>query len=160
MAVRGDVNATRGLVEGLEFQRMFSHPMDPQPCFMDINAGQGGTEAQDWTAMLLRMYLKYCDKKGFKAELLEESPGEIAGLKSASIKISGPYAYGYLRTETGIHRLVRKSPFDSNARRHTSFSAVFVYPEVDETTMPVGLCVMRTAESVLFTCWPPAPEAR
>ena len=132
-SVRGDVQATGRLVEDLEFRRMFSNPMDPNNCFMDINAGQGGTEAQDWTQMLLRMYLKYCDKKGFKAEVLEESDGEVAGLKSASIKITGPYAYGYLRTENGIHRLVRKSPFDSNARRHTSFSAVFVYPEVDDT---------------------------
>jgi len=133
VSVRSDVQGTGKLVEDLEFQRMFSHPMDPNPCFMDINAGQGGTEAQDWTAMLLRMYLKYCDKKGFRAEVLEESDGEVAGLKSASIKITGPYAYGFLRTETGIHRLVRKSPFDSNARRHTSFAAVFVYPEVDES---------------------------
>jgi peptide chain release factor 2 len=107
--------------------------MDPNNCFVDINAGQGGTEAQDWVQMLLRMYLKYCDKKGFKSELLEESSGEVAGLKSASIKVSGPYAYGHFRTENGIHRLVRKSPFDSNARRHTSFANVFVYPEVDES---------------------------
>ena len=133
VSVRSDVQGTGKLVEDLEFQRMFSHPMDPNPCFMDINAGQGGTEAQDWTSMLLRMYLKYCDKKGFRAEVLEESDGEVAGLKSASIKITGPYAYGFLRTETGIHRLVRKSPFDSNARRHTSFAAVFVYPEVDDS---------------------------
>ena len=112
---------------------MFSDPMDPNNCFVDINAGQGGTEAQDWVSMLLRMYLKYCDKKGFKTELLEESQGEVAGLKSASIKVIGPYAYGHFRTENGIHRLVRKSPFDSNARRHTSFASVFVYPEVDET---------------------------
>jgi peptide chain release factor 2 len=132
-SVRNDVQALGKLVEDLEFRRMFSNPMDPNPCFMDINAGQGGTEAQDWTQMLLRMYLKYCDKKGFRAEVLEESDGEVAGLKSASIKITGPYAYGYLRTENGIHRLVRKSPFDSNARRHTSFASVFVYPEVDET---------------------------
>ncbi|MCW5593880.1 MAG: peptide chain release factor 2, partial [Burkholderiales bacterium] len=99
----------------------------------DINAGQGGTEAQDWAQMLLRMYLKYCDKKGYKVEVLDESEGEVAGLKSASIKVNGAYAYGYLRTETGIHRLVRKSPFDSNARRHTSFASVFVYPEVDDS---------------------------
>ncbi len=132
-AVAGDVRQVRGLVEDLEFRRMFSNPMDANNCFVDINAGQGGTEAQDWTQMLLRMYLKYCDRKGFKAELLEESEGEVAGLKSASIKVTGPYAYGYLRTENGIHRLVRKSPFDSNARRHTSFASVFVYPEVDET---------------------------
>ena len=131
--VEGDVAGIARLVEGLEFRRMFSHPMDPNNCFLDINAGQGGTEAQDWAQMLLRMYTKYCDRKGFRVELLEESEGEVAGLKSASLKVSGEYAYGHLRTETGIHRLVRKSPFDSNARRHTSFASVFVYPEVDET---------------------------
>jgi peptide chain release factor 2 len=131
--VGADVRGLEKLVAGLEFRRMFSNPMDPNNCFVDINAGQGGTEAQDWTQMLLRMYMKYCDRRGFKAELLEESDGEVAGLKSASIKVSGPYAYGYLRTETGIHRLVRKSPFDSNARRHTSFASVFVYPEVDDS---------------------------
>jgi peptide chain release factor 2 len=133
VAIEGDVAELRRLVEELEFRRMFNHPMDPNNCFVDINAGQGGTEAQDWTQMLLRMYGKYCDRKGFKYELLEESEGEVAGLKSASLKIIGPYAYGYFRTEGGIHRLVRKSPFDSNARRHTSFASVFVYPEVDET---------------------------
>jgi peptide chain release factor 2 len=133
VGVEGDVAAARKRVEDLEFQRMFNDPMDPNNCFVDINAGQGGTEAQDWASMLLRMYLKYCDKKGFKGELLEQSEGEVAGLKSASIKVTGPYAYGTLRTENGIHRLVRKSPFDSNARRHTSFASVFVYPEVDDT---------------------------
>jgi peptide chain release factor 2 len=133
VAVEGDVKLTEKRVADLEFRRMFSDPMDPNNCFVDINAGQGGTEAQDWAQMLLRMYTKYCDRHGFKAELLEESDGEVAGLKSASLKITGAYAYGYLRTETGIHRLVRKSPFDSNARRHTSFASVFVYPEVDET---------------------------
>jgi peptide chain release factor 2 len=133
VAVRKDTAGIEKLVAGLEFRRMFSNPMDPGNCFVDINAGQGGTEAQDWTQMLLRMYLKYCDKRGYKVEVLEESDGEVAGLKSASIKVNGPYAYGYLRTETGIHRLVRKSPFDSNARRHTSFASVFVYPEVDES---------------------------
>jgi peptide chain release factor 2 len=132
-AVSSDVDETRKLVEQLEFSRMFNDPMDPNSCFIDLNAGQGGTEAQDWVSMLLRMYLKYCDKKGFKTELLEESAGEVAGLKSASIKVIGPYAYGHFRTENGIHRLVRKSPFDSNARRHTSFASVFAYPEVDET---------------------------
>jgi len=132
-SVEGDVHEVEKLVADLEFRRMFSDPMDPNNCFVDINAGQGGTEAQDWVQMLLRMYLKYCDKKGFQAELLEESAGEIAGLKSASIKVVAPYAYGHFRTENGIHRLVRKSPFDSNARRHTSFASVFVYPEVDET---------------------------
>jgi peptide chain release factor 2 len=132
-ALETDVMAVRKLVEDLEFQRMFANPMDPNNCFLDINAGQGGTEAQDWANMLLRMYLKYCDRRGFKAEILEISEGEVAGIKSASIKVTGAYAFGYLRTETGIHRLVRKSPFDSNARRHTSFASVFVYPEVDET---------------------------
>jgi peptide chain release factor 2 len=132
-SVAVDVREVEKLVADLEFRRMFSDPMDPNNCFVDINAGQGGTEAQDWVQMLLRMYLKYCDRKGFKAELLEESQGEVAGLKSASIKVVGAYAYGHLRTENGIHRLVRKSPFDSNARRHTSFASVFVYPQVDET---------------------------
>ena len=133
VAVGADVKGIEKLVANLEFRRMFSNPMDPNNCFVDINAGQGGTEAQDWTQMLLRMYLKYCDRKGFKTELLEESAGEVAGLKSASLKVIGGYAYGHFRTENGIHRLVRKSPFDSNARRHTSFASVFVYPEVDES---------------------------
>ncbi len=133
VAVRGDAAGIEKQVAGLEFRRMFSNPMDPNSCFVDINAGQGGTEAQDWAQMLLRMYLKYCDKRGYAVEILDESDGEVAGLKSASFKVNGPYAYGYLRTETGIHRLVRKSPFDSNARRHTSFASVFVYPEVDDS---------------------------
>ncbi|MCP5277148.1 MAG: peptide chain release factor 2 [Thiobacillus sp.] len=117
----------------MEFRRMFNNPMDPQPCFIEIQSGAGGTEAQDWAGMLERMYLRYCEKRGFKAELLEESEGEVAGIKSATIRVDGDYAYGYLRTETGVHRLVRKSPFDSNARRHTSFCSVFVYPEVDDS---------------------------
>ena len=112
---------------------MFSNPMDPNSCFIEIQAGAGGTEAQDWAGMLERMYLRYCEHKDFKVELMEESGGEVAGIKSATIKVEGEYAYGFLRTETGIHRLVRKSPFDSNARRHTSFCSVFVYPEVDDT---------------------------
>jgi peptide chain release factor 2 len=112
---------------------MFANPLDPNSCFMDIQAGAGGTEAQDWASMLLRMYVKYCDKKGFRSEILEQSEGEVAGLKSATLKISGEYAYGHLRTENGVHRLVRKSPFDANARRHTSFANVFVYPEVDDS---------------------------
>jgi peptide chain release factor 2 len=132
-SVGDDVRGIEKRVADLEFRRMFSDPMDPNNCFVDINAGQGGTEAQDWAQMLLRMYLKYCDRKGFKTELLEESDGEVAGLKSASFKVMAPYAYGHFRTENGIHRLVRKSPFDSNARRHTSFASVFVYPEIDET---------------------------
>jgi peptide chain release factor 2 len=132
-ALEGDAAALERIVADMEFRRMFHNPMDPNPCFIDIQAGSGGTEAQDWTAMLERMYLRYCERRGYKTEILEESEGEVAGLKSASIKVTGDYAYGYLRTETGIHRLVRKSPFDSNARRHTSFASVFVYPEVDDT---------------------------
>jgi peptide chain release factor 2 len=133
VAVAGDVDALEHAVGDMEFRRMFHNPMDPNPCFIDIQAGSGGTEAQDWAAMLLRMYLRYCERKGYKTEILEESDGEVAGIKSASVKATGDYAYGHLRTETGVHRLVRKSPFDANARRHTSFASVFVYPEVDET---------------------------
>ena len=132
-SVFSDIERIGQGVAELEFRRMFSNPLDPNNCFMDIQAGAGGTEAQDWASMLQRMYLKYCDKKGFKAELLEQSDGEVAGLKSATLKITGDYAYGHLRTENGVHRLVRKSPFDANGRRHTSFSNVFVYPEVDES---------------------------
>lgn len=117
----------------LEFRRMFNNPQDPNPCFLEIQAGAGGTEAQDWAAMLLRMYVKYGEKKSFSVEVMESSDGDVAGIKSATIKFGGEYCYGTLRTETGIHRLVRKSPFDSNARRHTSFSSVFVYPEVDDS---------------------------
>ncbi|MCC6867818.1 MAG: peptide chain release factor 2 [Burkholderiales bacterium] len=133
LAIEEDAARLAGIVENLEFRRMFDDPMDPANCFIDIQAGSGGTEAQDWAAMLLRMYLKYCERKGYRTELLEESPGDVAGIKSASIKVEGEYAYGYLRTEVGVHRLVRKSPFDSNARRHTSFASVFVYPEVDDS---------------------------
>jgi peptide chain release factor 2 len=132
-SVGADAEALEKTVEEMEFRRMFSHPMDPNNCFIDIQSGSGGTEAQDWASMLLRMYLRYCERKGFKVEILEESAGEVAGLKSATLKISGDYAFGYLRTETGVHRLVRKSPFDSGNRRHTSFSSVFVYPEVDDS---------------------------
>jgi len=132
-AVGRDAGALEREVAGLEFRRMFNNPLDPNNCFLDIQAGSGGTEAQDWAAMLERMYIKYCDKKGFRAEILEHSEGEVAGIKSATIKILGDHAYGNLRTEVGVHRLVRKSPFDSNARRHTSFASVFVYPEVDDT---------------------------
>jgi len=132
-SVFSDIEKIEKGVAGLEFRRMFSNPLDPNGCFVDIQAGSGGTEAQDWAAMLERMYLKYCDRRGFSAEVLERTPGEVAGIKSATLKVSGDYAYGTLRTETGVHRLVRKSPFDSNARRHTSFASVFVYPEVDES---------------------------
>jgi len=132
-SVATDVQGLEQAVAEMEFRRMFSNPMDPNNCFLDIQAGSGGTEAQDWAAMLERMYFRFCERRGFKVEVLEESAGEVAGIKSASLKVSGDYAYGTLRTESGIHRLVRKSPFDSNARRHTSFASVFVYPEVDET---------------------------
>jgi peptide chain release factor 2 len=132
-AVLADTATVEAAVAKLEFQRMFNHPMDPSNCFIDINAGSGGTEAQDWASMLLRMYLRYCERKGYAVEVLEESAGEVAGIKSASVKVVGDYGYGHLRTETGVHRLVRKSPFDSGNRRHTSFASVFVYPEVDDS---------------------------
>ena len=120
------------LLSELEFRRMFAGEMDANHCFIDIQSGAGGTEAQDWASILLRMYLRWTDKKGFKTEVMEVSDGEVAGIKSATIRIEGDYAFGWLRTETGIHRLVRKSPFDSDNRRHTSFSAVFVSPEIDD----------------------------
>ncbi len=132
-AIDGDARNLEQTVADMEFRRMFSNPMDPNSCFLDIQAGSGGTEAQDWAQMLERMYTRYCERKGFHVELLEESPGEVAGIKSAALKVSGDYAYGHLRTESGVHRLVRKSPFDANSRRHTSFASVFVYPEVDDT---------------------------
>ncbi len=132
-AIQHDVAKLATTVADFEFRRMFNNPMDPANCFIDIQAGSGGTEAQDWASMLLRMYLRYCERRGYRAEVLEESAGEVAGIKSASVKVEGDYAYGYLRTEIGVHRLVRKSPFDSNARRHTSFASVFVYPEVDDS---------------------------
>jgi len=133
VAIESDIAALREVVEGMEFRRMFSNAADPLNCFVDIQSGAGGTEAQDWARMLERQYLRYAERKGFRAELLEESPGETAGIKSATIKVSGEYAYGHLRTETGVHRLVRKSPFDSAGGRHTSFASVFVYPEVDDS---------------------------
>ena len=132
-SVADDASTLERSVDDLEFRRMFSNPADPNNCFLDIQAGSGGTEAQDWAAMLERMYLRYCERKGFRVEVLEESPGEVAGIKSATFKVTGDYAYGHLRSETGVHRLVRKSPFDANNRRHTSFASVFAYPEVDET---------------------------
>jgi peptide chain release factor 2 len=132
-SIERDIEHLEKIVADMEFRRMFSNPLDPNNCFVDIQSGSGGTEAQDWAAMLQRMYLRYCERRGYSVEIMEESPGEVAGIKSASLKISGEYAYGYLRTETGVHRLVRKSPFDSGNRRHTSFASVFVYPEADET---------------------------
>ena len=132
-SVEADVKAIEKQVARLEFQRMFNNPLDPANCFVDIQAGSGGTEAQDWASMLERMYLRFCEKRGYGIEILEQSDGEVAGIKGATLKVTGDYAYGTLRTESGIHRLVRKSPFDSNARRHTSFASVFIYPEVDDS---------------------------
>jgi peptide chain release factor 2 len=132
-AVEADVHELRKQVEALEFRRMFSNPADANNCFVEIQAGAGGTEAQDWAQMLLRQYLRYCERKGFGTELLEESPGETAGIKGATIKVVGEYAYGHLRTETGVHRLVRKSPFGAGDMRQTSFASVYVYPEVDDS---------------------------
>jgi peptide chain release factor 2 len=132
-AIEGDAAELRAIVERLEFRRMFSNPADPLNCFVDIQAGAGGTEACDWASMLLRQYLKYCERKGFKATMEDETPGDTAGIKSATIKIEGDYAFGHLRTETGVHRLVRKSPFDSSGGRHTSFASLFVYPEIDDS---------------------------
>ena len=133
LAVADDIGAIEKDVANLEFRRMFNNPADPLNCFVDIQAGAGGTEAQDWASMLLRMYVKYGERKGYTVEVLEESEGDVAGIKTATIKLSGDYCFGMLRSETGIHRLVRKSPFDSNARRHTSFASVFVYPEIDDS---------------------------
>jgi peptide chain release factor 2 len=130
--VSSDLEGMQAKVENLEFQRMFSGEVDSSPCFLDIQAGSGGTEAQDWAEMLLRMYLRWAERRGWDAELVEVSYGDVAGIKSATIHIKGEYAYGWCRTETGVHRLVRKSPFDSGARRHTSFAGVFVSPEVDD----------------------------
>ncbi len=132
-AMEDEAGKLRTIVENLEFRRMFNNPADPLNCFVDIQAGAGGTEACDWASMLLRQYLKYCERKGFKAEVMEESEGDVAGIRSATIKVEGEYAFGQLRTETGVHRLVRKSPFDSAGGRHTSFASLFVYPEVDDT---------------------------
>lgn len=132
-AVETDISSLKKEVEHLEFQRMFNQEHDEANCFLEIQAGAGGTEAQDWASMLERMYIKFAERQGFKPEIVEETEGDVAGIKGCTIKITGDYAYGWLRTETGIHRLVRKSPFDSNARRHTSFASVFVVPEVDDS---------------------------
>ena len=131
-AIDQDLKVLDARVAELEFRRMFSGEMDQNNAFLDVQAGSGGTEAQDWAEMLLRMFLRWGERKGFKTELIEVSPGEVAGIKSATIKFEGEYAFGWLRTETGVHRLVRKSPFDSGNRRHTSFAAVFVSPEIDD----------------------------
>ena len=131
-SVGADLDALAVEIAAAEFLRMFSGEMDARNAFLDVTAGSGGTEAQDWAGMLLRMYLRWAEGKGFEAEMIEASEGEIAGIKSATVKVRGDYAYGWLRTETGVHRLVRKSPFDSGNRRHTSFAAVFVAPEVED----------------------------
>jgi peptide chain release factor 2 len=132
-SIAKDLEELAARVDDLEFRRMFSGETDANNAFVDIQAGSGGTEAQDWAEMLLRMYLRWGERRGFKAEVIEASAGEVAGIKSATVKYTGEYVYGYLRTETGVHRLVRKSPFDSGHRRHTSFASVFVYPEVDDS---------------------------
>ncbi|RKT26739.1 peptide chain release factor 2 [Paraburkholderia sp. RAU2J] len=133
LACEADAQGLESRVADMEFRRMFANPADPNNAFLDIQAGAGGTEACDWASMLLRQYLRYCERKGFKTEVLEQTDGDVAGIKNATIKIEGEYAYGFLRTETGVHRLVRKSPFDSSGGRHTSFSSVFVYPEIDDS---------------------------
>ncbi len=130
--IESEIDTLRASLEKLEFRRMFSGEMDPNNAFLDIQAGSGGTEAQDWAEMMLRMYLRWGESRGFKTELIEVSAGDVAGIKSATIKFDGEYAFGWLRTETGVHRLVRKSPFDSGNRRHTSFASVFVSPEIDD----------------------------
>ncbi len=130
--VRVELGGLQDQVEKLEFQRMFNGEMDPNPCYLDIQAGSGGTEAQDWAEMLLRMYLRWVERRGWKADLVEVSSGDVAGIKSATVHITGDYAFGWCKTETGVHRLVRKSPFDSGNRRHTSFAAVYVSPEIDD----------------------------
>ena len=133
MTIEAETAKLKPEIEQLEFRRMFRNEADPLNCFVDIQAGAGGTEACDWASMLLRQYLKYAERKGFKATVEEETAGDVAGIKSATIKIEGEYAYGLLRTETGVHRLVRKSPFDSSGGRHTSFASLFVYPEIDDS---------------------------
>ena len=144
-AIEAEAHTLREVVEQLEFRRMFSNPADPSNCFIDIQAGAGGTEACDWASMLLRQYLKYAERKGFKTEVMEETEGDVAGIRSATLKVEGEYAFGHLRTETGVHRLVRKSPFDSSGGRHTSFASLFVYPEVDDSIEieinPADVCV-------------------
>jgi peptide chain release factor 2 len=143
-AIGGDVGRLEADIARLEFQRMFSGKMDPEHAFLDVQSGSGGTEAQDWAEMLLRMYLRWGERHGFTTELIEVSPGEVAGIKSATVKFEGPYAYGWLRTETGVHRLVRKSPFDSGNRRHTSFAAVFVSPEIaDDIDIEINSADLR-----------------
>jgi peptide chain release factor 2 len=132
-AIADDAASLEEDIKQLEFRRMFNNPADPLNAFIDIQAGAGGTEACDWASMLLRQYLKYAERKGFKTQIEDETPGDTAGIKGATIKVEGDYAFGLLRTETGVHRLVRKSPFDSSGGRHTSFASIFVYPEIDDS---------------------------
>ncbi|WP_143072417.1 MULTISPECIES: peptide chain release factor 2 [unclassified Variovorax] len=132
-AISDDAATLEADIKQLEFRRMFNNPADPLNAFVDIQAGAGGTEACDWASMLLRQYLKYAERKGFKTQIEDETPGDTAGIKGATIKVEGDYAFGLLRTETGVHRLVRKSPFDSSGGRHTSFASIFVYPEIDDS---------------------------
>ena len=130
--LQAEVQTVETALARLEFERMFSHPMDPNNAYVDIQSGSGGTESQDWAEMVLRMFMRFCEARGFRVSLEEASPGDVAGIKGATIYVEGEYAYGWLRTETGVHRLVRKSPFDANNKRHTSFASVFVSPEVDD----------------------------
>lgn len=139
-----ELDELENYLEKLEFRRMFSGEMDTENAYIDIQSGSGGTEAQDWADMLLRMYLRWCESRGFKAEIIELSSGEVAGIKSATIQVQGEYAFGWLRTETGVHRLVRKSPFDSGSRRHTSFASIFCYPEIkDDVEIEVNPADLR-----------------
>ena len=162
-SIAADLALMEADVDRLEFERMFSGEMDPNPCYLDIQAGSGGTEAQDWAEMLLRMYLRWAERRGWEAELIEVSAGEVAGIKSATIHIKGEYAYGWARTETGVHRLVRKSPFDSGNRRHTSFAAVFVSPEIDDeieieiNPSDIRIDVYRSSGAGGSTSTPPTP---
>jgi len=133
VTIEAEAKKLEDIVKDLEFRRMFNQPADPSNCFLDLQAGAGGTEACDWASMLMRQYIKYAERKGFKYTIEDETPGDVAGIKSATLKIEGDYAFGLLRTETGVHRLVRKSPFDSSGGRHTSFASVFVYPEIDDS---------------------------
>lgn len=131
LEIATSIQEETSIIEALEFKKMFSKKFDEVNCYLDIQSGSGGTEAQDWADMLLRMYTRFCESKGFKVEITDYSAGDIVGIKGATLRIEAPYAYGWLRTETGVHRLVRKSPYDANNKRHTSFSSVFVYPEID-----------------------------
>ena len=145
LEIENEIQVLARNIELLEFRRMFSNELDPNNAYLEIQSGSGGTEAQDWAEMLLRMYLKWADKKGFQATLTELSPGDVAGIKSATVEFTGPYAYGWLRTETGVHRLVRKSPFDSGNRRHTSFASVFISPEIsDDIVIDINPVDVRT----------------